>query len=465
MFKKLSFQKQRGIAVLIAAFAVVLIGGVALAQIGSMGAGSGESGEPAPLAVDAPSESAETSPTMAAASVAGTATEATTFPSEPPPSDEPKPPGDKVKPPVDDEEPPDDDSTPPKLVILRPDDGAHTTDETITVKGETEPGAVVTYGSYEADMDDAGYWAMRVKLDMGRNVLVFHATDEAGNKSEATVTVVRDEPKPKPEPDHKFTAHQKWEAVDGEPVVNKYYGTAKPDTKIYVASEYGRAETKADKNGEWYVAVTFKGTECNTSWKVVVEASSGHRAEFRMKRVCKTDTKFTAHQKWEAVDGEPVVNKYYGTAKPDTKIYVASEYGRAETKADKNGEWYVAVTFKGTECNTSWKVVVEASSGHRAEFRMKRVCKTDTKFTAHQKFGSCSEAVPYDVFSGTGAPGLEVMVHSEHGSGSTVIGEGGKWRITVEFPNAPFDKEFPVKVKSSAGDRVDFWFVRTGGEK
>ena len=377
MFKKLSFQKQRGIAVLIAAFAVVLIGGVALAQIGSMGAGSGESGEPAPLAVDAPSESAETSPTMAAASVAGTATEATTFPSEPPPSDEPKPPGDKVKPPVDDEEPPDDDSTPPKLVILRPDDGTHTTDETITIKGETEPGAVVTYGSYEADMDDAGYWAMRVKLDMGRNVLVFHATDEAGNKSEATVTVVRDEPKPKPEPDHKFTAHQKWEAVDGE----------------------------------------------------------------------------------------PVVNKYYGTAKPDTKIYVASEYGRAETKADKNGEWYVAVTFKGTECNTSWKVVVEASSGHRAEFRMKRVCKTDTKFTAHQKFGSCSEAVPYDVFSGTGAPGLEVMVHSEHGSGSTVIGEGGKWRITVEFPNAPFDKEFPVKVKSSAGDRVDFWFVRTGGEK
>ena len=242
---------------------------------------------------------------------------------------------------------------------------------------------------------------------------------------------------------HKFTAHQKWEAVDGEPVVNKYYGTAKPDTKIYVASEYGRAETKADKNGEWYVAVTFKGTECNTSWKVVVEASSGHRAEFRMKRVCKTDTKFTAHQKWEAVDGEPVVNKYYGTAKPDTKIYVASEYGRAETKADKNGEWYVAVTFKGTECNTSWKVVVEASSGHRAEFRMKRVCKTDTKFTAHQKYGSCSEAVPYDVFSGTGAPGLEVMVHSEHGSGSTVIGEDGKWRITGRIPERSIRQGVP----------------------
>ena len=379
MFKKLSFQKQRGIAVLIAAFAVVLIGGVALAQLGSLGGDAAEPGEPASLSAATSGEQASNAPAAPATEVARTATEVTTFPAEPPPSDEPKPPGDKVKPPVDDEEPPEDDTTPPKLAILRPDDGAHTNDETITVKGETEPGAVVTYGSYWADMDDAGFWAIRIKLDIGRNVLVFHATDEAGNTSEASITVIRDEPKPKPEP---------------EP-----------------------------------------------------------------------EHKFTAHQKWEAVDGEPVVNKYYGTAEPDTKIYVASEYGKAETKADKNGEWYVAVTFKETECNTSWKVVVEASSGHRAEFRMKRVCKTDTKFTAHQKYGSCSEAVPYDVFSGTGAPGLEVMVHSEFGSGSTVIGEDGKWRIKVEFPNAPFDKEFPVKVKSSAGDRVDFWFVRTGDGK
>ncbi len=468
MFRKLSFQKQRGIAVLIAVFAVVLIGGVALAQIGSMGAGSDEAGEPASLSAATNGDQTTNAPAAPTAAVAGTATEATTFPAEPPPSDEPKPPGDEVKPPVDDEKPPpEDDTTPPKLTILRPDDGAHTTDEAITVKGETEPGAVVTYGSYTADMDGEGYWHIRIKLDIGRNALVFHATDEAGNTSEAAVTVIRDEPKPKPEPepDHKFTAHQKWEAVDGDPVVNKYYGTAEPDTKIYVASEYGKAETKADKNGEWFVAVTFKETECNTSWKVAIEASSGHRAEFRMKRICKTDTKFTAHQKWEAVDGDPVVNKYYGTAEPDTKIYVASEYGKAETKADKNGEWFVAVTFKETECNTSWKVAIEASSGHRAEFRMKRICKTDTKFTAHQKYGSCGEAVPYDIFYGTGTPGLEVKVDSDWGRGSTVIGEDGKWRIEVEFPEAPFDKKFRVKVKSSAGDLYEFWFVRTGGGK
>jgi hypothetical protein len=109
--------------------------------------------------------------------------------------------------------------------------------------------------------------------------------------------------------------------------------------------------------------------------------------------------------------------------------------------------------------------VVEASSGHRSEFRMKRVCETDTKFTAHQKYGSCGEAVPYDIFYGTGAPDLEVMVYSEYGTGSAVVGEDGKWRIKVEFPEAPVGKEFRVKAKSSAGDRVDFWFVRTGDGK
>ena len=57
------------------------------------------------------------------------------------------------------------------------------------------------------------------------------------------------------------------------------------------------------------------------------------------------------------------------------------------------------------------------------------------------------------------------MVHSEYGNGSTVVGEDGKWRIKVEFPEAPFGKEFRVKVNGSAGDQVDFWFVRTGDGK
>ena len=54
-----------------------------------------------------------------------------------------------------------------------------------------------------------------------------------------------------------------------------------------------------------------------------------------VKRVRETVTRFPAHQKCEAVDGEPVVNKYYGTAKPDTKIWVVSDYGKAETKIER----------------------------------------------------------------------------------------------------------------------------------
>lgn len=467
MSKESSFQKQRGMAVLIAAFAIVLLGGVAFAQIGTLGGGDGEPGEAPSLS----SAEAEATPTTATAT-AVVAAERTTNPGEPPadtppadkpPSDEPpttKPPADPVKPPVDDD-PPSEDTTPPEFVILRPEDGAHTEDSAVTVKGETEPGAEVFYGDYAADVDKDGNWRIRVSLAIGRNKLVFHATDEAGNTSEASITVFRDEV----DKEHRFTAHQKWDVVDGEPVINKYYGTAEPGTKIWIASEFGGAETKADESGAWEAKVTFRETTCNTSWKVVVEAATNHRAEFRMKRVCPTDTKFTAHQKWDVVDGEPVVNKYYGTAAPGTKIWVASEFGGAETKANESGEWFVPVTFRDPPCHERFAVVVESNAGDRAEFTMKRVCPDEHTFTANQKYGSCGEAVPYDVFFGTAKPGVEIWVKSDFGNGSTVVGEDGKWRIRVEFPEAPVGKKFAVAVKSSAGDRADFWFTRTGDEK
>jgi len=80
-------------------------------------------------------------------------------------------------------------------------------------------------------------------------------------------------------------------------------------------------------------------------------------------------------------------------------------------------------------------------------------------FTATQKYGSCSEPVPYDVFSGKAQPGTTVTVTSAHGSGSTTANAEGKWNLQVEFPTAPYNEQFSVTVKDHTGAKETFAFV------
>lgn len=84
-------------------------------------------------------------------------------------------------------------------------------------------------------------------------------------------------------------------------------------------------------------------------------------------------------------------------------------------------------------------------------------------FTAKQKYGSCGENVPYDVFYGKAAPGSTITVSSPHGSGSTTVGESGHWELKVKFPNAPASETFTVTVSASTGESKTFTFVNTTG--
>ncbi len=80
-------------------------------------------------------------------------------------------------------------------------------------------------------------------------------------------------------------------------------------------------------------------------------------------------------------------------------------------------------------------------------------------FTASQKYGSCSEPVPYDVFSGKAQPGTTVTVTSAHGGGSTTANDDGKWSLQVEFPSAPYNEQFTVTVKDHTGATKTFPFI------
>ncbi|MDJ0960991.1 MAG: hypothetical protein QNJ88_10050 [Acidimicrobiia bacterium] len=474
--------KKRGLAIMLSAFAVVLLGGIAVAQIADVLPGNDDVAvEAAPLANDVVEDDA-----LSPSNNGDKATEPAKDDAKPqrdqkadePKVDEPKdekpkdeaPKKEKPKdevPPKDEEPPVDDeiDTEPPYFVILSPENGAHVDDEVVTVSGRVEVGATVTFaGKYEARTNEDGAWWIALKLEKGKNVFTLYAEDEAGNKSSASITLYLDR-----ENDHRFTANQKWEIVDGKVAANKYYGTAKPGAKVYVVSKAGGAETKviAGKNGTWETYVEFPKAPCGQYFEVVVE-TDGARKTFEMKWHCEQDHEFTAHQKWEVVDGEPAANKYYGTGEPGTKVWIVSTDGGVETytKVAENGEWLIYVEFPKAECNTWNDVVVEGQDGRKV-FEFKYVCADEggeVDFTANQQYGSCGEEVPYDVFWGTEDPGTKIRVMSDYGSGWTKANEHGEWEIRVDFPNAKVGKTFEVVIESDDGGRKVFTFTRTSGE-
>jgi hypothetical protein len=84
-------------------------------------------------------------------------------------------------------------------------------------------------------------------------------------------------------------------------------------------------------------------------------------------------------------------------------------------------------------------------------------------FTANQQYGSCSEPIPYDVFSGKAQPGTIVNISSPHGSGIAEVNEDGAWSVRVEFPAAPYNEQFAVTAKDHTGSKKSFQFVSLFG--
>lgn len=80
-------------------------------------------------------------------------------------------------------------------------------------------------------------------------------------------------------------------------------------------------------------------------------------------------------------------------------------------------------------------------------------------FTATQQYGSCSEPVPYDVFSGKAKPGTIVKITSLHGSGVAEVNDDGAWSVRVEFPSALYNEQFTVTAKDHTGSKKTFQFV------
>jgi hypothetical protein len=175
-------------------------------------------------------------------------------------------------------------------------------------------------------------------------------------------------------------------------------------------------------------------------------------------------------------DGEHLENKivtFSGSTEPDAAVLASGKFPAA---VDSNGLWNVdlvlaaganGVVLRATDAagNTSeMRVTVYLDVEEPVVEEPKETTTTTTtvaewKFTANQKYGSCSEPVPYDVFSGKAEPGTTVTITSPYGSGTAEVNDDGAWSVRVEFPEAPFNEQFTVKVKDHTGSKKTFPFV------
>ncbi|MDX1450503.1 MAG: hypothetical protein R3246_15755, partial [Acidimicrobiia bacterium] len=305
----------RRIGAFAVAFATVTIGGAAVAAVGGAPTPSHAPGAALDFAAER-AESADPAPVAASVALAPAdpdprAGRATRAPSPTMTSRVPDRLSDVAPDPADD--------TPPRITIIEPDQGAEFRHPHIVVAGVTEPGAKVVLGDRVARIDDEGHWKIEVELEPGENRLVFLAIDPAGNVGKAELTVYF-----RPAVDHRFTANQRYEIVDEDPAVNYYWGTAQPGAEIKIRSEYGHGATQANRDGKWETRVEFTAMPCNEYFRVV--AHTGDKLiDFKMKKACPTDHRFTANQRYEIVDEDPAVNYYWGTAQPGAEIKIRSE--------------------------------------------------------------------------------------------------------------------------------------------
>jgi hypothetical protein len=163
---------------------------------------------------------------------------------------------------------------------------------------------------------------------------------------------------------------------------------------------------------------------------------------------------------------ETEIVTFTGITEPGAKVTASGKYAASVAS---NGDWAIDLVLAPGANGVVFTAADAAGNVSQARLTVyldiPKETTTTTKaekgweFSAFQKYGSCSEPIPYDEFSGTGKPGSTISVTSEYASGSTTVNEDGTFWLRVDFPAAPFEKTFPVKVKDEFGNKKVFEFV------
>ena len=213
-----------------------------------------------------------------------------------------------------------------------------------------------------------------------------------------------------------------------------FEGVTEPDAKVMA----GRYEADVNDEGHW--RISWCSTRAAT-WPRSRHRQGGQSSEASVTVVYEPKdeeppkTEFSAHQKYGSSSASPPYDVFYGTAKPGAGIFVESEYGGGRTEANSKGHWEIKVKFPEAPVGKEFRVVIESTDGGRAVFEFHRKGdKVEREFTANQKYGSCGEEVPYDVFFGTADAGERIWVESPYGGGVTEANSNGHWETQGRVP-------------------------------
>ena len=168
----------------------------------------------------------------------------------------------------------------PVFALTHPEDGARFKSKVVVFGGTADEGVIVHRGKYEA-VPDRGEWSMELVLSPGKNHVSFEGVDQHGNKTVASVTVFYDAPQEKDTVETApFVAHQKYGSCGEDVPYDVFYGSAEPGAKITAGSAYGGNSTTANEKGKWEMEVTFPDAPSGKTFNVKVKASTGQSKTF-----------------------------------------------------------------------------------------------------------------------------------------------------------------------------------------
>lgn len=278
--------KGKSLFLAIATFAIVLVGGAAMAGIGSYW--SGDDATTATYASAGSSaleqeEPAEKPTTTLAPEKDVKAETPAEEPAEKPKAEEAK--DKEVAEETKEEEPAEEPAkepvaTDPLFTLKNPEDGAKFKKAVVSFGGAALDGVTVHRGKFAAESKN-GEWSMQLVLAPGKNTVTFEAIDLSGNTLKKSVTVYFDAPKEETKPDKSpFVAYQKYGVCELETPYDIFYGKAAPGAKITVSSAYGSGSTVANEKGKWELKVVFASAPKDKTFKVKVKASTGQSQSF-----------------------------------------------------------------------------------------------------------------------------------------------------------------------------------------
>ncbi len=359
------------------------------------------------------------------------------------------------------------------IEFLSPESGTRVEVGELAVKGIVNQPARVTVNGHPVEVGPEGHWSKVVGLEPGKNVLAARAENEAGHVAEASIVVYWDKEEPPVRLGIEVTSPRNGTETERESI--KIQGYVNAPARVVV----GDWLAEVNDNGSWWVVVPLRPGKNHFVATAKTESGATASDEITIYRI--TDHKelgieiTNLHNEMKVDDGEIKVR---GVISTNATVKVNG------VKATVNDDltWYAWIGLE-----PGWNRIVAVAFNDFGETKdvveIFRVTKETVEFTANQVYGSCGEEIPYDVFwgradagekiwiespydvfHGTAIPGTVIHVLADFGSGETVTDETGHWELRVEFPEAPYFKEFQVKVKASTGEYKYFSFVRTGEE-